>query len=206
MNLHPDRSIRPARRRIFRFGITATFCSLAVAGAAVRVAVHAHPRPRRSLSTTIARPAPSPRHADLRPRLDSANGIRIATPIRVVVKAFAVEAGSCSFPGPSSACGRARRSGRSFAIGLDGEALAVHGLYSRPAKVAGDAVVIPAGESREIKFMAGWPGTYYYWGATAADTPLRNASGVIRSCRRARSSIRAAVRLPDRVLVIGMLE
>jgi manganese oxidase len=41
----------------------------------------------------------------------------------------------------------------------------VHGLHTRPGKVD-DTLEIPAGESRESTFLAGAPGTYYYWART----------------------------------------
>jgi FtsP/CotA-like multicopper oxidase with cupredoxin domain len=41
----------------------------------------------------------------------------------------------------------------------------VHGLNTRPGD-ADDALEVPAGESRERTFLAGAPGTYYYWART----------------------------------------
>ena len=47
----------------------------------------------------------------------------------------------------------------------------VHGLHTHPGK-SEDAVKIPGNESKELTFVAGEPGTYYYWAATSADTTL----------------------------------
>ncbi|MFN2637262.1 MAG: multicopper oxidase domain-containing protein [Gemmatimonadaceae bacterium] len=41
----------------------------------------------------------------------------------------------------------------------------VHGFHTRPA-VNDDVLKVPAGATREITFLAGAPGTYFYWGST----------------------------------------
>ena len=41
----------------------------------------------------------------------------------------------------------------------------VHGLNTRPGKID-DVLEVPAGETRERTFLAGAPGTYYYWART----------------------------------------
>lgn len=41
----------------------------------------------------------------------------------------------------------------------------VHGLNTRPGDAA-DALEVPAGETRERTFLAGAPGTYFYWART----------------------------------------
>jgi FtsP/CotA-like multicopper oxidase with cupredoxin domain len=42
----------------------------------------------------------------------------------------------------------------------------VFGLHTRPG-VAGEAIEVPAGAIAHVRFAAGAPGTYYYWGTTA---------------------------------------
>jgi manganese oxidase len=90
----------------------------------------------------------------------------------VVVKAFGVENGPLQIPGPIIRV----REGTDIRVRVRnslGESLALHGLYTRPGPSSNvGAVVIAPGEAREIGFLAGQPGTYYYWGATAADTAL----------------------------------
>jgi FtsP/CotA-like multicopper oxidase with cupredoxin domain len=55
------------------------------------------------------------------------------------------------------------------------DSLEVHGLVSHPA--AEDAVVVvPAGETRDVRFSAGSPGTYSYW-ATTANRSLADRKG-----------------------------
>jgi FtsP/CotA-like multicopper oxidase with cupredoxin domain len=125
----------------------------------------------------------------------------------VVVKAFAVEDGPLQVPGPLVRVPEGTEIHAFVHNSLKGDALAVHGMYSRPGKAAdaSAAVLVPAGEIREVRFVAGSPGTYYYWAATAADTPLAQRpgpesqlSGAFVVDPRDRPS------LPDRVLLIGL--
>jgi FtsP/CotA-like multicopper oxidase with cupredoxin domain len=53
---------------------------------------------------------------------------------------------------------------------VPGTVLAMHGMADRPA-AAGDRIVnIPFGQERELRFRAGAPGTYYYWGSTTGQS------------------------------------
>jgi FtsP/CotA-like multicopper oxidase with cupredoxin domain len=52
--------------------------------------------------------------------------------------------------------------------------LIIHGLHARGDATLPDTMHIPAGGTREIRFVAGVPGTYYYWGTTK-DVPQLNA-------------------------------
>ena len=91
----------------------------------------------------------------------------------VVVKAFAVEGGPVQIPGPLIRVTEGTTIRASVRNRLEGDPLVIHGLYSRPGPTAAsDVIVIPAGETREVTFTAGRPGTYYYWGATNASTTL----------------------------------
>lgn len=57
-------------------------------------------------------------------------------------------------------------------------AIVVHGLYTRPAASpdASAPLVVP-GETREVRFLAGRAGTYYYWAAPDAATTLDDRKG-----------------------------
>jgi FtsP/CotA-like multicopper oxidase with cupredoxin domain len=94
----------------------------------------------------------------------------------VVVKAFAVEGGPLQIPGPLIRV----REGTEIRIRIRntlGDSLALHGFYTRPGtELSSEAVTIAPNEAREIAFAAGRPGTYYYWGATSADTRLQQRS------------------------------
>ena len=90
----------------------------------------------------------------------------------IVVKAFGIEGGPLQVPGPVIRV-REGTEIRARVRNSLGDSLALHGLFSRPGTdSSSQAVVIAPGETREIGFLAGQPGTYYYWGATAADTAL----------------------------------
>ena len=91
----------------------------------------------------------------------------------ITVKAFAVEGGPLQIPGRSFAYPRGPRFAPSCATVSAGDPLSMHGLYTRSRQRLGPAAAdrrFPPGETREFAFSAGTPGTYYYWGATAADT------------------------------------
>ena len=92
----------------------------------------------------------------------------------VVVAAFA-EAGQVpSIPGPLIRV----REGTTLDIAvtnhLTDSTLRVHGLVMRPAVVPGaDSLIVPPGQTRRVSFVAGAPGTYFYWAdAGAKDTLL----------------------------------
>ena len=58
-------------------------------------------------------------------------------------------------------------------------AIVVHGLYTRPAASpdASAPLVVAPGETREVRFLAGRAGTYYYWAAPDAATTLDDRKG-----------------------------
>ena len=123
----------------------------------------------------------------------------------LVVKAFAVEGSPLQIPSPLIRVPEGTEV-RAAVRNRLAEPLVIHGMYSRPASTEAAARVetIPPGETREVVFMAGRAGTYYYWGATSADTPLALRAG-------AESQLSGAIVVdppgggaaPDRVLVIG---
>jgi FtsP/CotA-like multicopper oxidase with cupredoxin domain len=94
----------------------------------------------------------------------------------VAVKAFAVEGGPLQIPGPIIRV----REGTGIHLRVRNtlaDSLALHGFYTRPGAVPGsEAITIASGETREIRFPAGRPGTYFYWGGATADETLQNRS------------------------------
>jgi FtsP/CotA-like multicopper oxidase with cupredoxin domain len=101
----------------------------------------------------------------------------------ISVKAFAVEGRPLQIPGPLIRVPEGTEIRAWVRNSLNGSPLAIHGLHSRAGNgsVPATAVSIPPGETREFKFLAGTPGTYYYWGATAAETLLPQRAGSDRS-------------------------
>ena len=86
----------------------------------------------------------------------------------IKVLAFAIEGGPLQIPGPLIRV-REGTEVRAFVRNrLDKEPLVLHGLYTRATGAArpADPVTIEAGQVQEVRFFAGAPGTYYYWGAT----------------------------------------
>jgi len=124
----------------------------------------------------------------------------------IMVKAFAVQGGPLQIPGPMIRVPEGTEVRAIVRNRLDGDPLAVHGLYSRPGKAGAPGTVesIPAGGTREFRFVAGSPGTYYYWAASTPDTPLPQRLGVDSQLSGAFIvEPRGAAALSDRVLVMG---
>jgi FtsP/CotA-like multicopper oxidase with cupredoxin domain len=124
----------------------------------------------------------------------------------VVVKAFGLEGGPLQVPGPLLRVQEGSEVRALIRNRLAGETLTIHGLYSRPggAQGAGDTIVIPAGGTREIIFVAGRPGTYYYWGATGAATLLTTRlPGDTQLSGAIVVDPRGGAPAPDRILVIS---
>jgi manganese oxidase len=59
---------------------------------------------------------------------------------------------------------------------LDDSTVVVHGLGTRPSGPS-DTLAVPPGATREREFVAGVPGTYFYWGSTTG-RPIDTRSGM----------------------------
>ena len=94
----------------------------------------------------------------------------------VVVRAFAIEGGPLQVPGPLIRVVEGTEIRASIHNTFDHDPLVIHGLYSRPAGPA-DPLVVPPGETRDIRFSAGKPGVYYYWAAANPSTTLLQRPG-----------------------------
>jgi len=79
----------------------------------------------------------------------------------------------------------------------------LHGMHSRPGR-ADDTLTIEPGETREVSFDAGVPGTYFYWADTGAE--VWNGFPVKDDSQLSGAFIidPAAGSPPDRVFVIGI--
>ena len=75
--------------------------------------------------------------------------------------AFREEGGPLSTPGPLLRVVEGTEIDAIVFNRLD-EPLTLHGLDSRPGNPK-ETLIVPPGESREVKFLAGAPGTYFYW-------------------------------------------
>jgi FtsP/CotA-like multicopper oxidase with cupredoxin domain len=77
------------------------------------------------------------------------------------VAAFREEGGPLSTPGPLIRVTQGTEIYSTVRNRLD-QPLTIHGLHTRPGD-SKDVLVILPGESREVNFFAGAPGTYFYW-------------------------------------------
>jgi FtsP/CotA-like multicopper oxidase with cupredoxin domain len=85
----------------------------------------------------------------------------------VTVQAFAAEGGAPRIPGPLLRAAQGTEIRVTVRNSLD-STLVVRGL--RPGWAADDSLHVRPGSTREIRFRAGAPGTYLYWGATTPDS------------------------------------
>lgn len=88
----------------------------------------------------------------------------------VVSAAFAEEGHAPQIPGPMIRVAAGTQIHIAIRNTLRGEPLVVHGLHARPSGTD-DVVIIPTGETKEVSFAAGAPGSYYYW-ASVGRKPL----------------------------------
>ena len=124
----------------------------------------------------------------------------------LTVLAFGLEGGPVQIPGPLIRVVEGTEVHAFVRNRLEKEPLVLHGLYTRQAgtSTAPDAITIEPGQVREIRFVAGSPGTYYYWGATS------NASVAQRFGRDSQLSgaflvePRGSKPVNERVFVIGV--
>lgn len=115
--------------------------------------------------------------------------------------AFAEVGAALQVPGPLIRVPQGTEVRVSVRNPLRDSALTVHGLRAHPA-TGGSGLHVPAGATREVRFRADTPGTYYYWGTTG--------DRVIDEREWFESQLSGAVvvdapgaRTDDRVFVIG---
>ena len=98
----------------------------------------------------------------------------------VGIRAFAEEGKPLRVPGPLLRVTEGTEIRATIRNSLAGRPVIIHGLHARGASAAPDTVHVASGAVREVRFVAGAPGTYYYWGATtdvpALDTRLAEDS------------------------------
>ena len=123
----------------------------------------------------------------------------------LVVRAFAEKGKRLQVPGPLIRVPEGTEIHAFVGNTLARGTLVVHGLSRRGVSSDSDAISVAPGATREVRFPAGAPGTYYYWGtidgAPAVDQSTRDAelSGAFVVDPRA-----ADERAADRVFLIGL--
>lgn len=80
----------------------------------------------------------------------------------------------------------------------------IYGLHRHPGDPM-DSLSLAPGETRELKFLAGTPGTYPYWGTTS-DTSLAGRRGEETLLSGALVVDPADVKAEDRIFVLGVWE
>lgn len=126
------------------------------------------PAPPEILSNGNRRAAGRLRHGVLTIRLEASTGIwrpeAQSGPGRVV-HAFAEEGRAPQIPGPLLRVHEGVEIHATIKNLIPGATLKLYGMATRPAD-PNEAIEIPPGAVREVRFKAGAPGTYYYWGTT----------------------------------------
>jgi len=92
------------------------------------------------------------------------------------VLAFAIQGGPLQIPGPLIRVTEGTEVRAFVRNRLEKQPLVLHGMSPRTkgASNATDAITIAAGDERELRFVAGAPGTYYYWaGDLLVSMPVR---------------------------------
>jgi len=123
----------------------------------------------------------------------------------LIVRAFGEKGKRLQVPGPLIRVAEGTEVHAFVSNTLARGTLLVHGLSRRGVSSDSDTISIAAGATREIRFLAGAPGTYYYWGTidgaptddqSSRDAELNGAFVVDPSA--------STQRTPDRVFLIGL--
>jgi manganese oxidase len=137
------------------------------------------------------------REGEWHPDGDSQPGIKVL--------AFSIEGAALQIPGPLIRVTEGTEVRALVRNALKGEPLFLHGLSGRQSQPGATApLTIDPGEVREIRFVAGAPGTYYYWAA------LTNVTIDLRGRRDSQLSgaflvePKGAPARDERVFVIGV--
>jgi FtsP/CotA-like multicopper oxidase with cupredoxin domain len=118
------------------------------------------------------------------------------------ILAFAEEGKSPSIPGPMIRVPQGTRIKVAVRNTLIFFPAFLHGLNQRPGK--DEAIKIAPGATQEVTFLAGEPGTYYYWANTSVDVGVDSRMGWDTQLDGAFIVDGPGTRSGDRVMVIGL--
>ncbi len=122
----------------------------------------------------------------------------------ITVRAFAEEGRAASVPGPLIRVPEGTEIRASVRNTLTRGRLVVQGLSTRGAPAtAADTFSVAPGESREVSFVAGTPGTYYYRGIVSG-APAPDGSSIDAALNGAFVIDPRGQRRPDRIFVLGL--
>ena len=150
---------------LLAFGVSAvthttTFAAQTATSKVEPIAINDNRTAAGSLDGTTLTVRLETREGEWHPDRDSDPGVKVL--------AFALEGGPLQIPGPLIRVQEGTEVRAIVRNRLEKESLVLHGMYTRTtgSARAADPITIEAGQTREIRFTAGAPGTYYYWGAT----------------------------------------
>ena len=118
------------------------------------------------------------------------------------VYAFGEAGGSLSNPGPLLRVPVGTEVRATVRNTVPGSPLHVHGLNDRPGVAA--ELLVPAGETRSVRFRVTAPGTYFYWASTRGAATLRDRYGPESQLMGALIVDSAGARRSEHVFVIGL--
>jgi FtsP/CotA-like multicopper oxidase with cupredoxin domain len=122
----------------------------------------------------------------------------------LVVRAFGEQGKRLQIPGPLIRVKEGTEIHAFVRNGLATDTLTMHGLYQR-GTAGVDTFQVKPNEMREVRFVAGVPGTYYYWAAPKGDSVLnRQRGGTTQMSGAIVIDPRDAAAPTDRVIVIGL--
>lgn len=159
-----------------------------------RIAVNDNRTPAGTLRDGVLTLRLEAREGDWRPDADSAPGI--------VVRAFAEQGKPLSIPGPMIRVPEGTEI-HAFVTNAFAGTLTLRGLGTHGSEGAADTIQVAAGATRELRFMAGVPGTYYYQGRFAGQTRAARGSADAELSGAFIVDPRGVVPR-DRVLLIGL--
>jgi FtsP/CotA-like multicopper oxidase with cupredoxin domain len=119
------------------------------------------------------------------------------------VQAFREEGRPLTIPSPLIRVAAGTQVQASIRNDIAGSTLRVFGMRERPATTVDAGLEVPAGETREVRFAAGQPGTYHYW-ATTSGRPFGQRRNVESQLGGAFVVDPIGGRPNDRVFVIGV--
>jgi len=95
----------------------------------------------------------------------------------LVVQAFTEEGKPPQIPGPLIRVPEGTEIHATVRNSIPNATLEVHGLHTRPGDPQ-DMIKLAPGSTREVRFKAGSPGTYYYWASTTGAADIRTRFSV----------------------------
>ncbi len=165
---------------------------------AARIAINDNRTPGGTLQNGVLTIRLEVREGEWHPDRDSDPG--------VAVLAFAEEGKSLQIPGPLIRVFEGTEVHAFIRNSIGDEPLTIRGLDARQASFGpSDTVQIKPNETREVRFKAGAPGTYYYWGATDGNPQIAARAG--RSSQLNGAIVvepRGATPRRERVIVISL--